>query len=92
MKKAKELGIQETMEILDGLKLLGVDAAKIAKNGLNWSDLQHLVHIAQEFDTIKDAVQDADQALPELKDISEEEAIIIVAKVFEIVKALKQVL
>jgi hypothetical protein len=85
------VGINETLEVLDGLKEAGVMISKIAadkKIGLN--DLQHIVEAAKKFDVFKNAITGADKVIVEAKDLDAMEASIIVAKVFEIVKAIKE--
>ena len=86
----EKLGINETLQVLDGVKELGVFAASVLKDGkVNLADLPALVELAKKFDVFKDAVTGADKVIAEAKDIDSAEATMIVAKVFEIVSAIK---
>lgn len=90
MKEETTVDLKETLEALEAVKVLGVSGLKIAKDGLGADDIAEVIALAQKADTIIDGVKDADQALEELKEISQEEAMLLVAKVFEIIKALKE--
>ena len=85
-----KVGINETLEVLEGIKQLAVFATSVLKDGkVNLSDLPLLVGLAQKFDVFKDAVTGADKVLAEAKDLDTTEATIIIAKVFEILAAIK---
>jgi hypothetical protein len=84
-----KIGIKETLEILDGLELLGVAGVKISKDGLAMDDIVHLVSVAKEFEVLSDAVEGGDDALKELKDLDQDEAISLLVRLFALVKALK---
>jgi UDP-N-acetylglucosamine enolpyruvyl transferase len=86
----EKLGINETLQVLDGAKELAVFAATILKDGkVNLADLPALVELAKKFDVFKDAVTGAEKVLAEAKDVDATEATVLVAKVFEIVAAIK---
>ena len=87
----EKVGLKETMEILDGLKVLGVAAGKITADGkVDIADLVYLVEVAKNFDVLSLAVRDGDKAVEELKDLDESEIITLVGKVFEVVNAFKE--
>jgi len=84
------VGINETLEVLEGLKILGVTAAGALKDGkINVADITYLVDLAKQFDVFKNAVNGADKIVAEAKNLDMAESTIIVAKVFEILSAIK---
>lgn len=88
----EKLGIKETLEILDGVKAFAITAAKVAKDGkISVADLGAIVDLAKDFDVIKEGYEGADLAVKEMKDLDESEVILLIAKMFEIVKAVKNV-
>jgi hypothetical protein len=88
----EKLGINETLEILEGAKVLSVAVSGALKDGkIGLADLQYAVELAKQFDVFKDAVTGAEKAIPEAKDLDSAEAAIILAKVFEIVAAIRAV-
>jgi len=87
---AEPIGLKETLELLDGVKLLAVAGKKVGKDGIDLSDLQHLVGLAKDFAVLAAAVEGADGALAELKALDEAETIQLIAAVFGLVKAVKE--
>lgn len=86
----QELSIKETLEVLDGLEVLAVAGVAISADGkIGVDDLKYLVDVAKKFNVIQEAVKDADLALKEIGDLDEGEAAQIIAKVFSIVKSVK---
>lgn len=59
-------GIQETLETIQALKELVVDAIDVSKGGITFSDLAKLFEIIGD---LKDLADSAPKALPELKDL-----------------------
>lgn len=90
MPEKKDLGVKETLEVLEGVKVLAVAGSKIGADGkINTDDLKHLVDIAKKYQKLADAYKDANLVAEELGDLDEQEAIQLIAKVFDIVKAFK---
>lgn len=82
--------IKETMEFLNGLGVLAVLAGKITADGkIGVDDLKHLVDAAKDFQVVLDGVADVSDAMAELKELDESEAIQVIAKVFSILKEFK---
>ena len=91
-KEVEKLGIKESMEILDGVKAFAIASAKVAKDGkISVADLTILVDLAKDFDKMKTGWVGADVAVKEMKDLDEMEVVALIAKMFEIVKAVKNV-
>lgn len=83
------LAIKEVKEVFKGLELLGVAAKKISKDGIDWSDLNHLVEVAKDFDILDEAVKGMKDIPAEVKDLDEQEIVEIVGSVFVLIKAIK---
>lgn len=84
-------GIKETKELVDGLKVLSKAGYAIAKDGkVSLDDLEHLVELGKEFETIMDAFKDLGDIDDEMKDLDEAEAIEIVAHLYKAVKEIKE--
>ncbi len=82
--------IKETKELLEGVKLLAVAGAKIAKDGINVADLQHLVDLAKNFETIQEAFSNVKEVSEEVKDLDESEIIELVVILYKLVKEVKE--
>lgn len=86
-----ELTIKESKEVIDGLKVLAKFAGKVLSDGkVGTSDLTHLVSLAMEFDKISEAAKDAELALAELKNLSQEELIEIVGGLYGVFASFKE--
>lgn len=84
------MAIKETMELLEGIKDLALDAKKVMADGkIDVADLPVAMDILGQLGTLSAAVEGVDQVLPELKDLSADEINTVVAKVLEIVAAVK---
>lgn len=83
-------GIEGILLLLVAVQAVGVPAAKSLKGGLGAEDLPHLLEIVKEHQKIIDAVQAIDDIIPEAKDIDAAEAIIVVQKLIEVGKAIKE--
>lgn len=71
-----DLGDVDILEVINVLKLIGVDAVKLGKNGKNWlADIGILVDLAGHAGDIQKAVADAPKAIPELKDLSPDQQV-----------------
>lgn len=85
------MGIKETSEVLDGLKLLATEAGKVLEDGkVNLKDLPVLLDLVQNVGVLKAAVDGAEEAPKEIKDLTQEEVAVLLGKVYEIVAALKK--
>jgi hypothetical protein len=83
-------GIKESLELLQGIKVLAVDAKKIMANGkLDLSDLGVAMDLLKQLGTLSSAVQGIDQISSEVKDLSPEEVNQLAQKVLEVVEALR---
>lgn len=86
----EKVGIKETMEVLEGVKALGVHGKAILADGkVSVADLPVLMGLVADAQKIVDAVQGIEGVMAEAKDLDEAEALAIVSKVFEVVKAIK---
>jgi hypothetical protein len=82
--------IKETKELIEGVKLLAVAGAKIAKDGINVADLQHLVELAKNFEVIQKAFENVKEVEAEIKDLEESELIELVGVLYSLVKEVKE--
>jgi len=85
-----KVGIKESMELLEGVKALGVHGKALLKDGkISVADLPLVMALVADAQKIVDAVQGVEGVLPEMKDIDEAEAKALVEKVFEVIAAIK---
>lgn len=83
-------GIKESLEVLEGLKILVSDAKQVLADGaINLSDLPVAMELLGQLGTLTDAVQGVDQVPVEMKDLTPDEINLLVSKVLEIVAVLK---
>lgn len=83
-------GIKETLELLEGIKVLVQTGADVFADGkITLTDLPKLANIAKNFTTLKDAMVGINLVDDEIKDLDAAETQQIIAKVFEIVAAVK---
>ena len=83
-------GIREIGELIDGLTLVGEQVKKISKGGVGVDDIAHLIKIAQEFETLKEAFSGLKEAGEEIKDLDQVEIIAIIGKLYEMIKKVEQ--
>ena len=84
----EKLPVNEILEFIDGLKPIGVAAHKIVGDGdLNTDDIKHLVELAKNYNVVVTGFMGLGEAYKQAKDINTTEAVIIAAKVLELVKA-----
>lgn len=84
-----EKSIKETKEILEGLKLVGVAVGKTLADGkVDFSDAANVVELVKQSDALLAAVKGADDAIAELKDLSQEEVLELGAAAYGVVKAI----
>lgn len=77
--------IKDSVESVKALKSLILSVIEITKDGLNLADLPKAISVIGD---IKDLVEHAPEALPELRDLSAEEAGELGAAVYDMVKAI----
>ena len=81
--------IKETKELLEGIKLLAISGAKIAKDGIQISDLVHLVDLAKNFEDLKKAYEGMSEIDEEIKDLQEAELMELGVLLFRMLKEVK---
>lgn len=85
-------GIKESLELLNGIKLLVVDVKKVFADGkINLADLPVAMELLGQLNELTEAAKGIGQIPAEMKDLTGEEINQLVAKVFEIVAAAKGV-
>lgn len=83
-------GIKETLELLQGIKDLVVDAKKVLADGtVSLSDLPVAVELLSQLGELTQAVQGVGDVPSEVTDLTSDEINVLVAKVLEIVAAIK---
>lgn len=86
-----ETGIKETLELLEGAKLLALAVKKVASDGkVDFTDLPVIMTLMKEVYVLTAAVEDVSKVVDEAKDLSIEELQTIGAKVVEIMKAVRE--
>lgn len=86
----EQVGIKETLEVLDALKLLALEASKVLEDGkVSLKDLPVMFDLLHKVGSFKAAADGAELVMKEVKDLSQEEAAVLMAKVFEVVSMLK---
>lgn len=87
---AEAKSIKELLELLEGVKLLGVAGKKVFADGkIDMADLPLALGLLQKLSVLSAAVQGADQLVAEVKDLSADEANQLVLKVLELAAAIK---
>ena len=87
---SNEHGIKETMELLDGLKILGVAGIKVSKgDGLD-EKLAGILELAAQATALVEATKDVALAVDEVKELSLEEMQTVMAKLYEVSDALRE--
>jgi len=83
--------VKETIELLDGLKVIAEVGADIFEDGkLKFNDLTKLTQLADSFTVLSEAVKGLDQIDNEVKDLTIAEITEILTKVYEIVLVFKK--
>jgi hypothetical protein len=76
-------GIKETKELFKGLGLVVKTAKKVAEDKkVDFSDLVHVVELAKNSSVIIEAIKDVEQIPEEIKDLSKEELVELIALVY----------
>lgn len=83
-------GVKESLEVLDSLKVLAVTASKVMEDGkVSLGDLPVLLGLLKEVGTLKAGAEGVDSIPKEIKDLSAEEAALLLNKVYEVIGAFK---
>ena len=83
-------GIKETLELLQGIKDLVLDAKQVLADGtVSLADLPVAIALLGQLNDLNQAVQGVSDIPTEVKDLSPDEINQLVAKVLEIVAAVK---
>jgi len=85
-------GTVEIEELIDGLELVGINVAKIAKDGVGIDDIKYVVELIKEYKVLVDAVEGLDEALLEAKDIDQSELMALGIRIFGVFKNIKAAL
>ena len=84
------MDIHNIVEALEGMKLLAVDAKAVLKDGkVDLADLPVAMALFAKADVIVKAVEGIDQVVAEVKDLDPAEAQALLAKVLEVMQAIK---
>lgn len=87
-----QLTNKESMEFLEGVRVLGIAVKKALADGkLTLADLPHLLSLLEQIGTLTAAVKGVDQIGKEAKDYDSEELQQIGAKVIAIIAEIKAV-
>lgn len=82
--------VTDTLAVLDGVKVVGVVVKKALADGkISLTDLSLLLGVVPQFQTLVIAAEDAAGVPAELKAITPDDASLVVAKVFEVIAAIK---
>ena len=86
-----KVGIKESLELLEGVKLVTVAAVGVLEDGkVDLSDLGKLLPLLQDVQKLVEAAKGVNLIVGELKDLEESEVLLLGAKVWEIVKEIKK--
>lgn len=80
--------IKATKEVLEALTVIGIEAKKIAKDGISMADLPEALELFKHIDLFVAAIKDAKLIPSEMKDLDQAEAIELGTKVYLDVKAI----
>lgn len=84
----KKVGVKEVSELLEGLEKLAKFGVKVLEDGVvNVKDIGALVALSKDLEVLVDAFEGLGSIDDELKDLDQEEIIMIVIKVFGIIKS-----
>lgn len=84
------MATKETMEFLEGVKVLVVTAKAVFKDGkVSLDDLPVAMQLLQDFPKLNAAVQGLGDVPAEFKSLSQEDAQLLLAKLFEVINAAK---
>ena len=85
------MDVKQTLEVLEALQKVGELGAKVLADGkISISDIKYLGEIGEVVTALKVGIEGIELVDDEIKDISIGEAKDIIAKVFDIVKAIRE--
>lgn len=84
------MNIQNALEIVKAIEVLGVSAKHIAKDGVNLADLPEALELIKKVDLFVAAVKDAGLVVGEVKDLDQMELIELGTKIYGAFKAIKE--
>jgi hypothetical protein len=84
----KEFGIENCLEVIAALELVGSNSVAALKDGLQVSDIQYGLNIAKDSEKIVAAAKDIDMVDDELKDLSQDELLQLGLVSYNMVKAI----
>lgn len=88
---AAEKGISNILEVVEAVKLVGVTAKKVLKDGkVDLQDVPAVLALGQQHEVLSAAVANIGEVVPEAKDLSVEELAQIGAAALGAVKAIKE--
>lgn len=91
MTEKTTVGIKETLELMDGLKMITASLGAVMEDKkINMKDFPVLIGMLTQFQTLVEAYKGADEVWKELKDLDETESAQLIAKVYEIIAVSRQ--
>ena len=86
----EDVGVKEILEVLEGLKEVGLLAKKAMADGkISISDFPLLMQLLTKHQMLNDAIKDIKLVPTEVKNLSGDEAALIVGKVYSIFSEIK---
>lgn len=83
----KDLDIKNTLEIIKALGELALFGGKVAKDGkIDAKDLAHLPELVMKYSVMEEAFKDAKVALDEMKDLKQDEVLMLIGALYEAVE------
>ena len=79
------MNLQNSLEIVKAVEILGVEGKKIAKDGVNLADLPEALELVKHLDVFVAAFKDAGEVVAEIKDLDQAELIALGSKCYEVV-------
>lgn len=84
------MDVKNILELIAAIKLVGVSAKEIAKDGIAIDDLPKALELLKKYEVILAAVNDIKLVVDEAKDIDTAEAVVIVTALMDAVKSIKE--
>ena len=91
-KEVQSMDLKESIEMAKGLQLISGGVKKVLADGkISWDDTKFAIEMFKDFKVFVDAAQGAKLIPAELKNLSQEEALILVKELFPILKDIKDI-
>lgn len=88
----KSMDLKESIEMVKGLRLITAGAKEVLKDGkVGLSDAGAAVAMFKEFQVLVDAIESMNLIPAELKDLDQEEALILVKDLFPLLQDMKDI-